>query len=99
MVTFLYFNFSYSLADSKGERFTIHPDSGIIVTLGRLDREEYDEYHLVVIATDRGIPPQSASTDVTIYIDDANDNAPQFEHQGYARVILDPTNTGKTKIL
>ncbi|XP_041360351.1 cadherin-related tumor suppressor-like [Gigantopelta aegis] len=84
----------YSLADSKGQRFTIHPDSGVIVTLGRLDREEYDEYHLVVIATDRGIPPQSASTDVTIYIDDANDNAPQFEQQGYARVILDPTNTG-----
>ncbi|XP_071089001.1 protocadherin Fat 4-like [Haliotis cracherodii] len=84
----------YSLENSMGEKFTIYPDTGQIVTLAMLDREERNEYDLVVIASDRGIPPQSATTKVVIHVDDANDNSPEFEQQSYSQVVLSPTARG-----
>lgn len=49
----------------------------------RLDREENAVYRLQVTATDGGDPARSGSLDVTVYVDDANDNAPQFDRDVY----------------
>lgn len=49
----------------------------------RLDREENAVYRLQVTATDGGDPARSGSLDLTVYVDDANDNAPQFERDVY----------------
>lgn len=40
-------------------------------------------YVLPVVAIDRGEPPQKTLTTVTIYLNDVNDNAPQFEKTSY----------------
>ncbi|XP_012661966.1 protocadherin gamma-B1 [Otolemur garnettii] len=52
-----------------------------------LDRE-YQSYHLLILtATDGGAPPLSGTTQIRIYVTDANDNAPLFSQDVY-RVSL-----------
>ena len=84
----------YHLEDSKGDRFTVLPSSGEIIATRPLDREQQAEYHLVVVATDQGIPPRSSSCRVIVYVDDVNDNTPAFEQAPYSQTIMDPTNSG-----
>ncbi|XP_020940578.1 protocadherin gamma-B2-like [Sus scrofa] len=54
-----------------------------IVTERALDREEIPEYNITVMATDRGKPPLSSSTTITLHIADVNDNAPVFQQASY----------------
>lgn len=82
------------MQNSIGNKFSIHPDTGIIVTMAKLDREEENEYHLVVIATDGGTPTRSTSALVMVLVDDVNDNSPRFENRNYSQLITDPTNRG-----
>ncbi|KAL8587634.1 hypothetical protein ACOMHN_045323 [Nucella lapillus] len=84
----------YHLKDSQGDSFTVLPSSGEIIATRPLDREQQSQYHLVVIATDQGIPPRSSSCSVNVYVDDVNDNTPAFEQASYAQTIVDPTNSG-----
>ncbi|XP_020137855.2 protocadherin gamma-B1 isoform X14 [Microcebus murinus] len=62
-----------------------------LVTDGALDREQTAEYNVTIIATDRGKPPLSSSTSVTLHIGDVNDNAPVFHQECYV-VQLDENN-------
>ncbi|XP_007937285.2 protocadherin gamma-B1-like [Orycteropus afer afer] len=48
-----------------------------------LDREETAEYNVTITATDRGKPPLSSSTSITLHIADVNDNAPAFHEASY----------------
>ncbi|XP_004381172.1 protocadherin gamma-B1 isoform X6 [Trichechus manatus latirostris] len=48
-----------------------------------LDREQTAEYNVTITATDRGKPPLSSSTSVTLHIADVNDNAPAFHQVSY----------------
>lgn len=82
--------------DTYGDRFAVLPNSGQIITTKPLDREQQSEYHLVVIATDQGIPMRSSSCSVIVYVDDQNDNSPIFELPFYTETILDPTNSSKS---
>ncbi|KAM4696107.1 protocadherin-20-like [Rhinophrynus dorsalis] len=43
-----------------------------------LDRESQSEYHMDLIATDRGLPPLSGSAKLIVHIMDVNDNCPTF---------------------
>ncbi|XP_054105992.2 protocadherin gamma-B1 isoform X21 [Callithrix jacchus] len=54
-----------------------------LVTDGTLDRERTPEYNVTITATDRGKPPLSSSTSVTLRIGDVNDNAPVFHQASY----------------
>ncbi|XP_032255678.1 protocadherin gamma-B6-like, partial [Phoca vitulina] len=54
-----------------------------LVTDGPLDREQTPEYNVTITATDRGKPPLSSSTTITLHITDVNDNAPVFEQPSY----------------
>ncbi|XP_027253873.1 protocadherin gamma-B4 [Cricetulus griseus] len=49
-----------------------------LVTGGVLDREQNPEYNITIRATDKGDPPLSSSSSVTLRIGDVNDNAPVF---------------------
>ncbi|XP_077999586.1 cadherin-23-like [Glandiceps talaboti] len=72
---------TYRIESGGQDKFTINPNTGLIkIAPGQtLDREEKDTYTLVVIATDRGNPPQSGAGIVTILVDDINDTPPHFE--------------------
>uniref|UniRef100_A0A8C4MGV0 Cadherin domain-containing protein n=1 Tax=Equus asinus asinus TaxID=83772 RepID=A0A8C4MGV0_EQUAS len=54
-----------------------------LVTDGFLDREQTPEYNVTITATDRGKPPLSSSTTITLHIADINDNAPIFHQANY----------------
>nr|XP_031305065.1 protocadherin gamma-B7 isoform X12 [Camelus dromedarius] len=54
-----------------------------LVTDGALDREQTAEYNVTITATDKGKPPLSSSTSVTLHIGDVNDNAPVFHQASY----------------
>ncbi|XP_037658062.1 protocadherin gamma-B1 isoform X27 [Choloepus didactylus] len=48
-----------------------------------LDREQTAEYNVTIVAKDRGKPPLSSSTSVTLHVADINDNAPVFHQAAY----------------
>ncbi|XP_070270870.1 protocadherin gamma-B6 isoform X27 [Myotis yumanensis] len=54
-----------------------------LVTDGALDREQTPEYNVTITATDRGKPPLSSSTTITLRVTDVNDNAPVFQQPAY----------------
>ncbi|XP_066128872.1 protocadherin gamma-B4 isoform X22 [Saccopteryx bilineata] len=54
-----------------------------LVTDGVLDHEQTPEYNVTITATDRGKPPLSSSTTITLHITDVNDNAPVFQQSAY----------------
>uniref|UniRef100_A0A4W2DXU0 Cadherin domain-containing protein n=1 Tax=Bos indicus x Bos taurus TaxID=30522 RepID=A0A4W2DXU0_BOBOX len=71
---------------SRDIPFKIHSSSNNyykLVTDGALDRERTPEYNVTITAVDRGKPPLSSSTTITLRITDVNDNAPVFHQASY----------------
>ncbi|XP_036168184.1 protocadherin gamma-B7 isoform X12 [Myotis myotis] len=71
---------------SSNVPFKIHSSSNNyykLVTDGALDRELTPEYNVTITATDRGKPPLSSSTTITLRVTDVNDNAPVFQQPAY----------------
>ncbi|XP_014384483.1 PREDICTED: protocadherin gamma-B7, partial [Myotis brandtii] len=71
---------------SRNVPFKIHSSSNNyykLVTDGDLDRELTPEYNVTITATDRGKPPLSSSTTITLHVTDVNDNAPVFQQSAY----------------
>nr|XP_005900309.1 PREDICTED: protocadherin gamma-B4 [Bos mutus] len=54
-----------------------------LVTDGVLDREQTPGYNITITATDKGKPPLSSSSSITLHIGDVNDNMPVFERASY----------------
>ncbi|XP_043925012.1 protocadherin gamma-A6-like [Protopterus annectens] len=50
---------------------------------GSLDREEFPEYNITVIAVDKGFPPLSTAKTICLKISDINDNPPLFSKPVY----------------
>ncbi|XP_005097489.1 cadherin EGF LAG seven-pass G-type receptor 2 [Aplysia californica] len=67
---------SYALSEGAREAFRIDAKTGEIFTATDIDREEVAQMSFSVIATDMGEPPLSSSVNVTVTIDDVNDNSP-----------------------
>ncbi|XP_058856059.1 cadherin EGF LAG seven-pass G-type receptor 3-like isoform X1 [Acipenser ruthenus] len=65
--------------------FEMDPRSGLITTRGLVDREQTEQYSLIVEASDQGREPgpRSASVKVFITVLDENDNVPQFSEKRY----------------
>ncbi|XP_044136159.1 cadherin EGF LAG seven-pass G-type receptor 1 isoform X1 [Bufo gargarizans] len=87
-------------ADGVNQVFEIDPRSGVVRTRGQVDRETVADYQLIVEANDQGKDPgpKSATATVYIYIEDENDNYPQFTEKRY--VVQVPENVSpNTKIL
>ncbi|KAM7141484.1 protocadherin Fat 2 [Molossus nigricans] len=64
---------------SPTEKFSLHPLTGELVVTGQLDRESEPQYILKVEARDqpRRDPQLFSVTDLTITLEDVNDNSPQ----------------------
>jgi len=61
--------------------FQVDPNSGLITTKVALDREEREEYTLILEARDLGNPVQQTSRLLTVIVKDVDDHPPQFERQ------------------
>ncbi|KAG5263738.1 hypothetical protein AALO_G00268040 [Alosa alosa] len=78
-----------------GDKFAIIESSGVLHTTGvPFDREEQDEYDLVVEVRDTRTPPRRAITQVKVYIDDINDNVPVFSNLPHSLTISEETEPG-----
>ncbi|XP_051521516.1 protocadherin Fat 3-like isoform X2 [Myxocyprinus asiaticus] len=83
----------YTIADGNTDScFTIGIFSGVISIFLPLDRERTDRYLLNITLYDLGQPQRSTWRLLTIYIADANDNAPQFLQEGGYQARI-PENT------
>uniref|UniRef100_A0A8C0QJR8 Protocadherin Fat 2 n=1 Tax=Canis lupus familiaris TaxID=9615 RepID=A0A8C0QJR8_CANLF len=86
---------TYSLHGPGADEFKLDPHTGELTTLTALDREKKDTYSLVAKATDGG--GQSCQADVTLHVEDVNDNAPHFFPSHCAVAVFDNT-TVKTPV-
>ncbi|XP_006866309.1 PREDICTED: protocadherin Fat 4-like [Chrysochloris asiatica] len=55
-----------------------------LVTNTVLDREQVSLYNITVTATDKGTPPLSTDTFISLTVADTNDNPPAFSHMSYS---------------
>uniref|UniRef100_A0A8D2ZHG5 Protocadherin 2 alpha b 5 n=1 Tax=Scophthalmus maximus TaxID=52904 RepID=A0A8D2ZHG5_SCOMX len=49
-----------------------------LIVDGPMDREAVSNYNITIVATDRGAPPLSSTSVLSIHVSDVNDNAPRF---------------------
>lgn len=85
---------SYSLLNPVG-KFAISQTSGILETTGiPFDREEQDVYDLVVMVQDMRTPSRTATTQVRVFVDDVNDNSPQFLNLPFSMMIPESSDPG-----
>ncbi|KAM6367546.1 protocadherin Fat 4-like [Alca torda] len=71
----------YSLRGGEGKMDI--DTSGLILLQKVLDREDQGSYNLTVIASDQGQPRLSTALNLTVTIDDVNDNFPVFSLDRY----------------
>ncbi|KAI8798662.1 protocadherin-7 [Biomphalaria glabrata] len=76
-------DFFYQLAVNSSNAFSVDPSSGWVSTIAPLDREMTPVIFLTVLAIDRGVPPLTGSTTVTVFVDDVNDNTPSITRTEY----------------
>lgn len=77
-------NIDYSIeAGNINSTFQITSDTGEILLVKSIDREEISMFTLKVLAMDRGSPARNATADVVIHVDDVNDNPPVFNQTFY----------------
>ncbi|KAA0192694.1 hypothetical protein HAZT_HAZT002492 [Hyalella azteca] len=75
--------------------FRVDPENGVVTTLAPLDREDVQEYVILVEAKDSSLTdPRSATTQLTVTLLDENDNAPAFSQEYYVIYVADPTPAG-----
>ncbi|XP_076447116.1 protocadherin-11 X-linked-like [Babylonia areolata] len=71
----------------------ISSDLGIVVEQP-LDREQQSTYRMQVVATDGGFPQRSGSVNITINVQDINDNAPAFSRDVFNITVKEDAPTG-----
>nr|XP_023651622.1 protocadherin Fat 4 [Paramormyrops kingsleyae] len=70
------------IGGNDGDVFGIFPDGQLYIK-DKLDREVQDRYDLLVVAADRAVEPLTATVNVTVILDDVNDNRPLFNSTNY----------------
>ena len=74
-------------AGNIGNKFSIDLHTGEL-TARPLDRESHSRYWLVITAQDRGSPvPLQGSCNVSVIVEDQNDNDPRFSQPRYSATI------------
>jgi len=86
----------YSIVKKNGVHtpFEIDPRSGAIKSTEKLDREKKPFYNFSVKAEDQGEIKKSSQVDVSIALNDINDNAPKFSQEKYKFSIPESTKVG-----
>ncbi|XP_060102606.1 protocadherin-23 [Heteronotia binoei] len=86
----------YSLAPQQAPAalFRLDPLSGVLSVRGGLDHERQARLELLVWARDLGEPPLSASCQVSVSVEDANDNEPVFQQQVYNASVAEHSKPG-----
>ncbi|XP_075069561.1 desmocollin-2-like [Mixophyes fleayi] len=74
--------------------FQINQETGDIYITGRVDREEYPSFQMMAYAkTKDGFAPEFP-LDLTVLVEDDNDNAPQFTEEMFCAEVLENSKIG-----
>ncbi|XP_060910932.1 protocadherin Fat 3 [Labrus mixtus] len=85
----------FSISDgNKDNCFKINMENGLITVLQSLDRERADRYFLNITIYDQGIPQMSNWRLLTVIIEDANDNDPQFYEDNPSALVPENSAIG-----
>ncbi|KAE8287468.1 Protocadherin Fat 3 FAT tumor suppressor-like protein 3 Precursor [Larimichthys crocea] len=85
----------FSISDGNKENcFNINMETGLITVLQPLDRERLDRYFLNVTIYDQGVPQMSNWRLLTVIIEDANDNDPQFYQDSFSALVSENSVIG-----
>lgn len=84
----------YLLENDSDLPFILGPVDGLLRVSGPLDREQRSNYSLRVTAKDRGEPPRSSVTTVTVTVLDENDNSPVFDPRQYSATVAENASIG-----
>ena len=91
----------YQIAENKKfgniDIFSINDTTGQIFQNVMLDREQIDKYTIEVCATDGS--SKRGCGQVTIYVDDANDQAPVFQSNTYTETINEDLGIGERVLM
>ncbi|XP_065051300.1 protocadherin-like wing polarity protein stan [Rhopilema esculentum] len=74
--------------------FNIDPKTGVVTANGKVDRELISKYVIEIYAKSTHHKPAKAL--LIIYIDDINDNGPQFVKSAYFAEVMENSNIGAT---
>ena len=80
----------YSLPDDgtvARRLFALDPVTGVLSTRVKLDREERDQYTLILDVADLGSPPQQTSRLLKVVVGDVDDHEPVFARQRVRREL------------
>lgn len=70
----------YQIVGQTGNHFEVNATTGEIYTVVPLDRETQCQYHFNIEAYDQGANSRCTKVNVTVAVDDVNDNHPQFNN-------------------
>lgn len=85
----------YLISSGGNDKFQINSTSGVITTVSGLDREQSSGYNLTVLAVDRGSPALTATTTVSITVDNINDFTPEFTPSQISVSVLENLGRGR----
>lgn len=91
---------TYSITSGNlGNKFSIDMKTGDL-SARPLDRESHSRYYLTITAQDRGSPSLFGICNITILVEDQNDEDPKFDLSKYSTEILEdvPVDTSIMKI-
>lgn len=80
-------------------KFSIDSKTGALKAKS-LDRESNARYYLTITAQDHGTPPMQGSCNLTVFVEDQNDNDPKFDLSKYSTSVLEdvPIDTSIMKV-
>uniref|UniRef100_A0A3Q3LMC7 Protocadherin Fat 3-like n=1 Tax=Mastacembelus armatus TaxID=205130 RepID=A0A3Q3LMC7_9TELE len=90
----------FSISDGNKENcFNINMENGLITVLQPLDRERLDRYFLNITVYDQGVPQMSSWRMLTVIIEDANDNDPEFYQNSFSALVSENSAIGVEVII
>uniref|UniRef100_A0A336LSR0 CSON015170 protein n=1 Tax=Culicoides sonorensis TaxID=179676 RepID=A0A336LSR0_CULSO len=91
---------TYSITGGNiGNKFNINSYTGEL-TVKPLDREQQSRYVLQITAQDRGTPIMYQNTcNLTIIVEDVNDNTPRFEKSSYVVTVSEGVSVGHVVVV
>ena len=89
----------FIVEDNSSNSFILQTDTGNLTLAKSLDRESNDTFQLEIVVVDTGILPRlTATTQLTIVVEDVNDNDPMFLQANYNVTVPEDTSVGTTII-
>ncbi|XP_023289907.1 fat-like cadherin-related tumor suppressor homolog isoform X2 [Orussus abietinus] len=84
----------FYLTGDNNDHFSLDQNTGVLKTVGQLDRESRARYILTAHVQDRDKPSWECSSQLEILVSDLNDNAPRFTTRNYTAALLEDVEVG-----